>query len=86
MEKDVGGEPVQAAVSPSYSQALSTSNLSVSEDPVRTGYSLPPGLDEVPESGNFAAAPDAPTAPVPEGNPRQIYIGEHFLQRERSLC
>jgi hypothetical protein len=67
--------------SPSFSQALSSSNISASGDPVSNRHLLSQDLDEAIDSGNFGVASDAPTAPVPGGNTAQIYIGEHNLRR-----
>jgi hypothetical protein len=81
----LGGLPQSLDGSPGYSQAFSTSNISISRDPIRTRYSLPPDLDEAPNSGNFAVAPDAPTASVPKENPTQIYISKHFSKIAKIL-
>jgi hypothetical protein len=55
--------PQPSRMSPEYSIALSTSNASLHEESVRPRYLHSSDLDETPDSGNFAAAPDAPPGP-----------------------
>ena len=67
-----------------YHQTPPSSGLSSFEPSAAASHSSTLDVDETEDSGAFVIALDAPSAPRPEGNPSQIYIGRennHLLWR-----